>query len=110
MSWRNIEIRHRGESPLGTLRAKRAKFRKGGNHVNCRDIFTTEKTLVVVNRIEPFGNFSNSRKVGVSLKSRKPSGFKGDSGAIRADAGSQNARGSVRPYGEVSDRRELTSG
>ena len=27
MNWWSIEIRHRGESPLGTLRAKRVKFK-----------------------------------------------------------------------------------
>jgi hypothetical protein len=76
------------------------QFRKGGNHVDCRDIFTTEKSLVVVNRIESFGNFLNSRKVGGSLKSRKPSGFKGDSGAIRADTGSQSTKPVPNAFGK----------
>jgi len=43
------------------------------------------------------------------LKSRLRSGFKGDSGAIRTSAGLRSARGSVRPYGELCDRRELSS-
>ncbi len=35
--------------------------------------------------------------------------FKGEGGAIRVGTGLRSAIGAVRPYGEVSDRRELNS-